>query len=53
MTRTVSPGDKSPSMMPETQPRAGDFVYASGQAALADYGSVIDGGIVPQTHKTI
>jgi len=33
--------------------RAGDFVFASGQAALADDGSVIDGGIVPQTHKTI
>ncbi len=33
--------------------RAGDFVFVSGQAALADDGSVVAGGIGPQTRLTI
>ena len=33
--------------------RAGDFVFISGQAALEDDGTVCDGGIKAQTHRTI
>lgn len=33
--------------------RAGDFVFVSGQAALAAQGGVIDGGVVAQTEATI
>lgn len=33
--------------------RAGDFVFVSGQAALATDGSVVEGGIAPQTRLTI
>ena len=33
--------------------RAGDFVFVSGQAALDEDGSVIEGGITAQTHLTI
>lgn len=33
--------------------RAGDFIFVSGQAALGDDGSIIDGGIKAQTHLTI
>ncbi len=33
--------------------RAGDFVFASGQAALDKDGYVLDGGIVPQTRLTL
>ncbi len=33
--------------------RAGDFVFVSGQAALAKEGGVLDGGIVAQTEATI
>lgn len=33
--------------------RAGDFVFISGQAALEEDGSIIDGGIKAQTRRTI
>ena len=33
--------------------RAGDFVFVSGQVAMGDDGEIIEGGIVPQTHKTV
>jgi len=33
--------------------RAGDFVFASGQAALEKDGHVLDGGIGPQTRLTL
>lgn len=33
--------------------RAGDFIFVSGQAALAAEGGAIDGGIVKQTEITI
>ena len=32
---------------------AGDFVFVSGQVAMAEDGEVVDGGIVAQTHKTM
>lgn len=33
--------------------RAGDCIYVSGQVAMDDRGEIIEGGIVPQAHKTI
>ncbi len=33
--------------------RAGDCLYVSGQVAMDDQGEIIQGGIVPQAHKTI
>ena len=33
--------------------RAGDFIFVSGQVAMDDRGEIIEGGIVPQAHKTI
>ena len=33
--------------------RAGDFVYVSGQVAHGENGELIDGGIIPQTRRTI
>jgi len=33
--------------------KAGGFVFVSGQVAMGADGEIIDGGIVPQTHKTI
>ncbi len=33
--------------------RAGDFLFVSGQVAMDDKGEIIEGGIVPQAHKTM
>ena len=33
--------------------RAGDYIFVSGQVAMDDRGEIIEGGIVPQTHKTM
>ena len=33
--------------------RAGDFVYVSGQVAHGENGELVDGGIIPQTRRTI
>lgn len=33
--------------------RAGDFVFVSGQVAMDERGEIIEGGIVPQAHKTM
>lgn len=33
--------------------RAGDYVFVSGQVAMNDQGEIIEGGIVPQAHKTM
>ena len=33
--------------------RAGDFVFVSGQVAMDRQGEIIEGGIVPQAHKTL
>lgn len=33
--------------------RAGDYLFVSGQVAMDDNGEIIDGGIVPQTRKTM
>lgn len=33
--------------------RAGDYLFVSGQVAMDDNGEIIEGGIVPQTHKTM
>ena len=32
---------------------AGDFVFVSGQVAMDETGEIIEGGIIPQTHKTM
>ncbi len=33
--------------------RAGDYLFVSGQVAMDDNGEIIEGGIVPQTRKTM
>ena len=33
--------------------RAGDFIFVSGQVAMDDKGEIIEGGIVPQTRRTM
>ena len=33
--------------------RAGDCIYVSGQVAMDERGEIIEGGILPQAHKTI
>lgn len=54
ITRYLSDASKLGTELPiALAVRAGDFVFVSGQAALAENGAVIDGGIVSQTEATI
>lgn len=54
ITRYLSENSKIGTRLPiALAVRAGDFVFVSGQAALAAEGGVIDGGIVAQTEVTI
>lgn len=52
--RYLSEGSKVGTKLPiALAVRAGDFIFVSGQAALAAEGGVIDAGIVGQTEATI